>query len=108
MEISNQRVQEVFEEAKTHLEEIFKLRFSLIEQNALRRYSRVCLEEHSKCGNENIVLNYPTIPGEAEHRFMGEYYGFPMDQEFLLWCDRLGWDNVIKHLHIVQENAHLL
>ena len=99
-------IQKIFEDSKKSLKSKFELNLSLIEQVALRCFVRVCLEEQSQCKYPG--LNYPSVGGEAESRFMSQYYGTPiLDEDFLYFCEDLGLDKVQEYFRRIQERSHL-
>ena len=104
MKISKRLVQKTFEEARTSLRSKFGLNLSLIEQVALRNYSRTCLKEQSRC--KDTATNFPSATGEAESRFMTEYYGTPiLDEQFLGFCEDLGLDKVREYFRRIKERS---
>lgn len=107
MKIKQKWIQETFESAKDSLKSKFELDLSVIEQVALRNYARVCLEERAQC--KNLELTYPSAIGEAESRFMSQYYGTPiLDEEFIGFCEDLGLDKVQEYFRRIQDRAHLI
>jgi len=107
MDITQLLIQQTFEKARSSLNSKFGLNLSLCEQVALRNYSRVCLEEQSRC--KDIARNFPSATGEAESRFLTEYYGLPiLDEVFLGFCEDLGLDNVGEYLRRIQDRALLI